>query len=120
MATSAAPNLTPAQHALLNVWQKHVLAEFVTKNVQDALDTMTEDAYVNNVPLLLGGLGKEGVRDFYSTYFVAQMPPIWSPTSFHAPSVRIGSWKRRSFGSSVAWSWTGCCRGCRPLAREVV
>lgn len=75
MTTSAAPNLTPAQQALLDVWQKHVFAEFVTKNVQDALDTMTEDAYVNNVPLLLGGLGKDGVREFYSKYFVAQMPP---------------------------------------------
>jgi carboxymethylenebutenolidase len=75
MITAAAPHLTPAQQALLDVWQKHVLAEFVTKNVQDALDTMTEDTYVNNVPLLLGGLGKEGVREFYSKYFVTQMPP---------------------------------------------
>jgi carboxymethylenebutenolidase len=75
MTTAAAPHLTPAQHALLDVWQKHVLAEFVTKNVPDALNTMTEDAYVNNVPLLLGGLGKEGVREFYAKYFVAQMPP---------------------------------------------
>jgi carboxymethylenebutenolidase len=75
MTTSAAPNLTPAQQALLDVWQQHILAEFVTKNVQDALDTVTEDAYVNNVPLLLGGPGKEGVREFYAKYFVAQMPP---------------------------------------------
>jgi carboxymethylenebutenolidase len=75
MTTAAAPNLTPAQHALLDVWQTHVLAEFVTKNVQDALDTMTEDAYVNHVPLLLGGLGKDGVRAFYAKSFVAQMPP---------------------------------------------
>jgi carboxymethylenebutenolidase len=75
MTTSAAPHLTPAQHAWLDVWQKHVLAKFVTKNVPDALDTMTEDAYVNDVPLLLGGLGKEGVRKFYAKYFVAQMPP---------------------------------------------
>jgi hypothetical protein len=48
MTTSAAPTLTPGQQALLDVWQQHVFAEFVTKNVQDALDTMTEDAYVNN------------------------------------------------------------------------
>jgi carboxymethylenebutenolidase len=61
MTTAAAPHLTPAKQALLDVWQRHVYAEFVTKNVQDALDTMTEDAYVNNVPLLLGGLGQEGV-----------------------------------------------------------
>ena len=35
---------------------------------------MTEEAYVNNVPLLIGGLGKEGVRAGYATYCVAQMP----------------------------------------------
>jgi carboxymethylenebutenolidase len=75
MTTAAAPHLTPAQHALLDVWQTHVVAEFVTKHVQDALDTMTEDASVNHVPLLLGGLGKEGVRAFYAKSFVAQMPP---------------------------------------------
>jgi carboxymethylenebutenolidase len=75
MTTAAAPHLTPAQQALLDVWQRHVYAEFVTKNVQDALDTMTEDAYVNNVPLLLGGLGQEGVWACYATYVVAQMPP---------------------------------------------
>ena len=111
MTTAAAPHLTPAQQALLDVWQKHVLAEFVTKNVQDALDTMTEDTYVNNVPLLLGGLGKEGVREFYSKYFVTQMPPDKSRASFHASSVRIESWTSPSSSSRTAWSWTGCCRG---------
>ena len=80
MPPLATPDLTAAQQALLDVWQQHVYAEFATKNVQDALDTMTEDAYVNNVPLLLGGMGKEGVREFYSQYFVAQMPPDMEST----------------------------------------
>ena len=74
MTTSAAPQRTPAQHAWLDVWQQPVVAECVTKHVPDALDTMTEEAYVHTVPLLLGGLGKDGVRDFYATYVVAQMP----------------------------------------------
>ena len=68
-------SLTADQQRLLDVWQKHVYAEFATKRVEDALDTMTEDAYVNNVPLLLGGVGKRAVGDFYSRYFVGQMPP---------------------------------------------
>lgn len=35
---------------------------------------MTEDAHVVNVPTLMGGIGKEGVRQFYSNYFVHQIP----------------------------------------------
>jgi carboxymethylenebutenolidase len=74
MSQSDIDELTPAQQALLDVWQKHVYAEFALKDVEAALATMTEDAYVNNVPVLLGGVGKQGVREFYSKYFVAQMP----------------------------------------------
>ena len=66
---------TPEQQVLLEIWQKHMFAEFAARSVHDALATMTEDAYVNNVPLLLGGIGKQGVGDFYANYFVAQMPP---------------------------------------------
>jgi carboxymethylenebutenolidase len=66
---------TADQQRLLDVWQRHVYAEFASKRVDDALATMTEDAYVNNVPLVAGGVGKRGVGDFYSRYFVAQMPP---------------------------------------------
>jgi carboxymethylenebutenolidase len=75
MAQTPEIELTPAQQALLDVWQRHVYAEFAAKNVQDALDTMTEDAYVNNVPVMLGGVGKQSVREFYATYFIAQIPP---------------------------------------------
>jgi hypothetical protein len=39
------------------------------------LDTMTEDAYVTHGSLLLGEMGKDGVRAFSSKYIVAQMPP---------------------------------------------
>jgi len=67
--------ITSDQQRLLDVWQKHVFAEFADRRVEDALATMTDDAYVNNVPLLLGGIGKRAVGDFYSHYFVAQLPP---------------------------------------------
>lgn len=66
--------LTPDQQSLLDVWQRHVYAEFATRSVADALDTMTEDAYVDNVPLVAGGVGKRGVGEFYSR-FVTQLPP---------------------------------------------
>src|SRR5262249_11522605 len=68
-------DLTADQQRLLDVWQKHVYAEFGSRRVEDALATMTDDAYVNHVPLLTGGVGKRAVGDFYSRYLVGQMPP---------------------------------------------
>jgi carboxymethylenebutenolidase len=34
-----------------------------------------EDAYVNHIPVLTGGVGKEELREFYSKRFIPQMPP---------------------------------------------
>ena len=49
--------------------------EFATHNTEDTLATMVEDAYVNHIPTLTGGVGKEALRDFYSKRFIPQMPP---------------------------------------------
>jgi carboxymethylenebutenolidase len=36
---------------------------------------MVEDAYVNHIPVMTGGVGKLALREFYSKYFIPQMPP---------------------------------------------
>ena len=36
---------------------------------------MVEDAYVNNIPVMTGGVGKPALREFYSKYFIPQMAP---------------------------------------------
>jgi carboxymethylenebutenolidase len=36
---------------------------------------MVEDAYVNHIPVMTGGVGKPAVREFYSKYLIPQMPP---------------------------------------------
>jgi len=36
---------------------------------------MVKDAYVNHIPVLTGGVGKEELREFYSKRFIPQMPP---------------------------------------------
>src|SRR5437667_4314307 len=36
---------------------------------------MVEDAYVNHVPVLTGGSGRDELREFYSKRFIPQMPP---------------------------------------------
>jgi carboxymethylenebutenolidase len=71
----ATSNLTPAQEALQELWEKHLGYEFGTHSTEDALATMLEDAYVNHIPIMTGGVGKPALREFYSKYFIPQMPP---------------------------------------------
>jgi carboxymethylenebutenolidase len=68
-------NLSPAQEALQQLWEQHVQYEFSTRNTDDTLATMVEDAYVNHIPVLTGGVGKDELREFYSKRFIPQMPP---------------------------------------------
>ncbi len=65
---------TAGTHPLLAVWQQHVFAEFVAKDVEAALATMTDDAHVLLVPVGTGGRGKAAVRAFYSGSFIPQVP----------------------------------------------
>jgi carboxymethylenebutenolidase len=67
--------LTPAQETLQRLWAEHVRHEFATRNTEDTLATMVEDAYVNHIPVLTGGVGKDELREFYSKRFIPQMPP---------------------------------------------
>jgi carboxymethylenebutenolidase len=68
-------NLSAAQKVLLQLWEEHVRHEFATHNTEDTLATMVEDAYVNHIPVLTGGVGKAQLREFYSKRFIPQMPP---------------------------------------------
>ena len=80
--------LTAAQEVLRNLWEEHVRYEFATHNTEDTLATMVEDAYVNHIPVLTGGVGREQLREFYSKRFIPQMP---SDTEMIPLSRTIGS-----------------------------
>jgi carboxymethylenebutenolidase len=71
----ATNNLSPAQEALRKLWEEHVRYEFSTRNTDDTLATMVDDAYVNHIPVLTGGSGRDELREFYSKWFIPQMPP---------------------------------------------
>jgi len=68
-------SFTPAQKALIQRWEEHVRYEFSTRNTEDTLATMVQDAYVNHIPVLTGGVGRDELREFYSKWFIPQMPP---------------------------------------------
>src|SRR5881398_2018888 len=75
MSSSVAPQLSPSQRALSDLWDEHLRHEFATKDTDRTLETMVEDAYVNHVPVLTGGTGHAQLREFYSKHFISQMPP---------------------------------------------
>jgi carboxymethylenebutenolidase len=67
--------LTPEQQFLNDLWEKHLREEFTTHDTNATLDTMVPDAYVNHIPVLTGGVGREQLREFYSRHFIPRMPP---------------------------------------------
>jgi carboxymethylenebutenolidase len=81
-------NLTAAQETLQQLWEEHVRHEFATHNTEETLATMVEEAYVNHIPVLTGGVGKDELREFYSKRFIPQMPP---DTEMTAISRTIGT-----------------------------
>jgi carboxymethylenebutenolidase len=60
---------------LAQLWEEHTRHEFLTRDTEATLATMVEDAYVNHVPVLTGGYGKNALRQFYSRDFIPRMPP---------------------------------------------
>ena len=60
---------------LIKIWEEHTAYEFTTQDTEATLATMTDDAYVNHVPVMTGGTGKAALRDFYSRDFIPAMPP---------------------------------------------
>jgi carboxymethylenebutenolidase len=74
-AVQATSNLTPAQEALQSVWEKHTRQEFGTRSTENVLATMVEDAYVNNIPVMIGGVGKAALGEYYSKSVISQIPP---------------------------------------------
>ena len=66
-SSSAAPDLA-------QLWEEHLQGEFGTRDTEETLRTMTDDAYVNHIPVATGGVGQEELREFYSKRFIPQMP----------------------------------------------
>ena len=67
--------LSVEQQKLNDVWDEHLRSEFDAHSADKALATMVENPHVNAVPVVIGGNGKEEVHQFYSKYFLRQIPP---------------------------------------------
>jgi carboxymethylenebutenolidase len=59
---------------IATVFDEHVAAEFVDRDLDAAMATMAPDPYVYHVPAMTGGDGDENVRAFYGTHFIGKWP----------------------------------------------
>jgi carboxymethylenebutenolidase len=73
--------LTPEQETMLAIWQRHTYAEFVLKDADAALETMTENPYVFLISSGVGRVGRAAVHEFYANHFLPKIPPDLELTS---------------------------------------
>jgi carboxymethylenebutenolidase len=64
------------EHApdIATVFDDHVAAEFVDRDLDAAMATMAPDPYVYHVPAMTGGDGYDDVRAFYGAHFIGKWP----------------------------------------------
>lgn len=101
------------------LWENHVKYEFATRNTEDTLETMVEDAYVNHVPVLTGGVGRDELREFYSKRFIPQMPPdtVMTPVSRTVGADRVVDEMVFEFTHTIKMDWM--LPGVAPTGRRV-
>jgi carboxymethylenebutenolidase len=66
--------LPPDHETMLDAWQQHTHAEFLLKDPDAALASMTEHPYVICIPSGIGGVGRAAVRKFYAEQFLPSIP----------------------------------------------
>src|SRR5579862_6060007 len=66
--------ISPEQEAMINLFEKHVGAE-LAGDLETTMATMSEDPHLNHVPVLAGGVGREGVHTFYRDHLVGRFFP---------------------------------------------
>jgi carboxymethylenebutenolidase len=61
---SQQPALTAAEQKLNDFWNEHVRAEFNAHSADEAIATMVGNPRVNQVPVMIGGDGKQELYEF--------------------------------------------------------
>jgi carboxymethylenebutenolidase len=56
------------------VLDEHLSAEFATRDLDATMATMTDDPYLNHVPVMTGGNNRAEVRRFYQQIFIGHWP----------------------------------------------
>ena len=65
---------TPGPQELSRLFDAHLDTEFVAKDADATMATMTDDPEVIHVPVLTGGRGAYELHDFYRRWFIPSWP----------------------------------------------
>jgi carboxymethylenebutenolidase len=65
---------TAHEQALIEQWDNHTRLEFADRDPAGTVATMTQDSYVNHVPVMTGGSGRDAITSFYAHHFIPRMP----------------------------------------------
>jgi carboxymethylenebutenolidase len=57
------------------LWEAHCRCEFEAKDADATMATMVSEPYVNHVPTMTGGVGRDQLKRFYKYHFVGVNPP---------------------------------------------
>jgi carboxymethylenebutenolidase len=59
---------------MVRLWESHTRLEFAMKDAAATVATMSPDNYVNHVPVMTGGRGRDEMIEFYGKHFIPRMP----------------------------------------------
>jgi carboxymethylenebutenolidase len=59
---------------MVRLWELHTQLEFTTRDAAATVATMSPDNYVNHVPVMTGGRGRDEMIEFYGKHFIPKMP----------------------------------------------
>src|SRR4051795_12603755 len=59
---------------LAATFDAHMKGEFEDLDIDATMATMARDPHVHHVPTITGGIGTDGVREFYERHFIGQWP----------------------------------------------
>lgn len=66
--------LSAAQQAMNDLLERHVKAE-LDGDLDTTMATMSDNPHLHNVANMMGGVGRQGVRDFYRNHLVGKFFP---------------------------------------------
>ena len=101
------------------LWEEHQRAEFEQRDVERTLATMSADPHILNVPVMVGGRGREGVARFYRELFIPGIPADIEVVDFSATvgEGRIVAERNMAFTHDRVMPWI--LRGVEPTGRRV-
>jgi carboxymethylenebutenolidase len=62
------------RYDLSALWDHHLACEFEFKDATANMKTMVSEPYVNHVPTMIGGVGHDLLKRFYTHHFIGQTP----------------------------------------------